>query len=114
MKKFVAICLMSFCAMFAATAEKAGVKVAELNAGGQAKEIAVNQQVSKVVIKCTEGSVIINTVVVRDGGKTTPHTVGRRLEKGEEQQITVGKEVNCSGLRISDDGRGTYVVRVRK
>ena len=97
-----------------ATAEKAGVKVAELNAGGQAKEIAVNQQVSKVVIKCTEGSVIINTVVVRDGGKTTPHTVGRRLEKGEEQQITVGKEVNCSGLRISDDGRGTYVVRVRK
>jgi hypothetical protein len=95
-------------------AEKAGVKVAELTAGGDAKEVEVNQQISKVLIKCTEGSVIINTVVVRDGGNKTPFTVGTRLNQGEEQQVTVGNNVNCSGLRISDDGRGKYVVRVKK
>jgi hypothetical protein len=98
----------------ASMADKAGVKVGEFQAGGDAKEMAVNQQVSKVIIKCTDGSVIINTVVVRDGGNKTPHSVGARLNKGDTQQISVGDKVNCSGLRISDAGTGTYVVRVKK
>lgn len=95
-------------------ADKAGVKVAELTAGGDAKEVAVDQPVSKVVIKCIEGSVIINTVVVRNGGESTPHKVGARINKDEVQQITVGNRVPCTGLRISDDGNGKYVVRVKK
>ncbi len=106
----LAVALFSTVAM----ADKAGVKVAELTAGGDAKEVAVSQPVSKVVITCTEGSVIINTVVVRNGGEHTPHKVGARINKGEAQQITVGDQVACTGLRISDAGSGTYVVRVKK
>ena len=103
-------------AMFStvAMADKAGVKVAELTAGGDAKEVTVDQPVSKVVITCTEGSVIINTVVVRNGGQSTPHKVGAKINKDESQQITVGDKVACTGLRISDDGTGKYTVRVKK
>lgn len=113
MKKWLAVLALVLSAGVA-SADKAGVKVAELTAGGDAKEVKVEQQVSKVVIACTEGSVIINTVVVRNGSQTTPHKVGARINKGETQQITVGDKVDCTGLRISDDGRGTYVVRVKK
>jgi hypothetical protein len=113
MKKLMLLALFALMSS-AVMAEKEGVKVATLTAGGDAKEVAVNQQISKVVIKCIDGSVIINTVVVRDGGNKTPHSVGAKLNQGEEQQITVGNQVNCSGLRISDDGRGQYVVRVKK
>ena len=113
MKKLSALVVAVLMSM-SVYADKAGVKVATLTAGGDAKEVAVNQQVSKVLIKCTEGSIIINTVAVRDGGNVTKHTVGARINKDEVQQITVGEKVNCSGLRISDDGRGQYEVRVKK
>jgi hypothetical protein len=114
MKKYMAIAVVLAIIPLMAMADKAGVKVAELASGGDAKEVEVNQQISKVIITCTEGSVIINTIVVRDGNNATPFKVGVRLNKDEVQKISVGDEVNCTGLRISDDGRGTYVVRVKK
>lgn len=113
MKKLIAFVLMALVSTLV-WADKAGVHVGTLTAGGDAKEVAVSQPVSKVVIKCTEGSIVINTVAVRDGGNVTKHSVGSRINKDEVQQITVGDKVNCTGLRISDDGRGTYEVRVKK
>ncbi|MCB1069899.1 MAG: hypothetical protein H7A43_11440 [Verrucomicrobia bacterium] len=87
--------------------------VAKLSAGGGPKEIEVNRSVSKIAIKCTEGSVIINTVVVRQGGQTTPHRVASRINKGDTQQISIGTKLQVTGLRISDDSSGKYEVRVK-
>jgi hypothetical protein len=113
MKKIITLAIAVLMSM-SVYADKAGVKVATLTAGGDAKEVSVDQQISKVLIKCIDGNVIINTVAVRDGGNVTKHSVGAKINKGEVQQITVGEKVNCSGLRISDDGRGQYEVRVKK
>lgn len=87
--------------------------VAKLSAGGGPKEVEVNRPVSKIAIKCTEGSVIINTVVVRQGGQTTPHRVATRINKGDTQQISIGNKLQVTGLRISDDSNGKYEVRVK-
>lgn len=114
MKTILTVMLLVVLCSFESMAEKSGIKVASLTAGGDAKEVEVNQQISKVLLTCTEGSVIINTVVMRDGSNKTPFTIGTRLNKDEVQQISVGDKVNCSGLRISDDGRGTYDVHVKK
>ncbi len=88
-------------------------RVADLSAGGGAKEITINRNVREFRIVCTEGSVIINTVVVREGGKTTPITIGQRLNKGDNRVFSIPSKALVTGLRISDDGRGQYVVHVR-
>ena len=79
-----------------------------------AVELGVGQKVSKVRITCTDGSIIINTLVVRQAGAKTPHTVGARIDKGEEQMIEIGDEVMVDGFRISYDGRGSFKVDVKK
>lgn len=84
---------------------------------GDAKEVSVGHKVEKVRVVCTEGSVIINTIVVRHHGKADPHKVGQRLEKGQKVAIQVspdGKDIKVDGLRISDDGKGKYKVEARK
>lgn len=86
----------------------------EYAAGKDAKEVPINHQISEVQIACIEGSVIINTIVVREGSKTTPIRVAARLNKGDTHVVRVGDKINVSGLRISDDGRGRYVVRARQ
>ena len=87
--------------------------VAEIPAGGDAKELAVNRSVRVIQIECTEGSVIVNTLVVREGPAKNPITVARRFNQGERQDIDLGGERQVSGLRISDGGRGKYRVRVK-
>jgi hypothetical protein len=91
-------------------------KVADLQADGkkEAKEISVGKKTEKIRIKCTEGSVIINTVVVREGAAKDVHTLGKRLNKDEEVKIELGSKKHVDGLRISDDGKGSYKVMVRK
>lgn len=68
--------------------------------------------VTLIRIVCTDGSVIINTLVVREGGKKTPHTVGKRIEKDDYEIIRMD-ETAATGFRISHDGRGSYKVQVR-
>lgn len=97
-----------------ASAKSKYAQVAELTAGGDAKEVAVNKEISKCMIEVIEGSVIINTVVVREGGNKTPITVAARLEKGAKHEIALGGAKMVSGLRISDAGRGTYRVHVKR
>lgn len=98
---------------FSALAGSGWHKVAELDAGGDGKEVSVNRDCSVCLIKCEEGSVIINTVVIREGGKKTPKTVGKRLNKGDSEQVPFGDKINVTGLRIGDDGRGHYEVYVK-
>lgn len=88
-------------------------KLADLKAGGDGKEVSVNRAVTRCRITCTEGSVIINTLVVREGGKKTPIKVVSRIPKGESREIRVAdRPLNVSGFRIGDDGRGRYIVEV--
>lgn len=107
----VGLTLLSFAGT--AQAKEKWHRVADLKAGGDAKEVAVNRQISTVLIRCTEGTVIINTIVIRDGGNKAPFPVTARINQGEDKTIEVGNERNCSGIRISDDGKGSYVVFVR-
>ena len=87
--------------------------VAEVTAGGDAKELAVNRTIRTVQIECTEGTVIVNTVVIREGAGKNPITVARRFAKGEKQDIDLGTARQVTGLRISDGGRGKYKVHAK-
>ena len=81
--------------------------------GKDAIEVGVDRpSVTYIRIVCTEGSVIINTLVVRAGGAKTPHSLAKRIEKGDNEVIEIG-ETKATGFRISHDGRGKYKVQVR-
>ena len=56
---------------------------------------------------------IINTVVVRQNEQKTGHTVGQRIEKDKSVEFSIGDRIAVTGLRISDDGGGTYVVSLK-
>ncbi len=84
--------------------------VSDVTAGGGAKELVVNRSVQSVQIECTSGTVIINTVVIREGGAKNPITVARKFTVGEKQELNLGGTKQVTGLRISDSGRGTYKV----
>ena len=89
--------------------------VGSYTAGGSAKETGApsSRPIRKVRIVATSGSVIVNTVVVREGGAKTPHTLAVRLAAGESREIDLGSARNVTGLRISDGGKGTYEIQVR-
>lgn len=87
-----------------------------LQSGGDAKEVSVNRQITKVRFRAKTGAVVINTFWVRNGGDRRQITVGRRLEAGQEAVIEIGGKQNVTGLRIGDGGgraRGTYAVDVK-
>ncbi|MFP7753047.1 hypothetical protein ACLG6S_00045 [Thermodesulfobacteriota bacterium B35] len=86
--------------------------ITQLGAGGGAKEVAVNRDVSKVRFICRNAPVIINTVVMREGGKKTPFTMGKRFAVDEEFVLDLGGRHHVTGLRISDDLKGSYLVQV--
>lgn len=118
MKRFIA---MLVAAGVLAAPAKAGdwFKIDQLEATGKAdaKEVKVEHKIAKVRVVCTEGSVIINTIVVRHHGKAEPHKVAQRLEKGEKVAIELTSDDSLlvvDGLRISDDGRGKYKIEARK
>ena len=88
-------------------------KKAELTAGGDGKEVAVGVNIKDVMIRCMEGSVVINTIWERNGGQKTQHKVTRTLNKGEDHILKLGESRMVTGLRIGDGGKGTYRVFVR-
>lgn len=87
--------------------------LAEQTTGGDAKELVVNRMIRAVQIECSEGSVIVNTVVIREGGSKNPITVARRFNQGEKQDIDLGSVRMVTGLRISDGGRGKYKINTK-
>ncbi len=85
----------------------------DFQTGGEAKEVACNREASRCAIYVLEGDVIINTLVVREGGKKTPIRVTVRLAKGQKPHvISLGAKRLITGFRISDGARGKYRVSV--
>lgn len=88
-------------------------KVASLNAGGDAKEVVINREISAVRLVWESGVVSIQTVVVRQGAAKTSHTVAGRVEDKAPLEIKLSGKTQVTGLRISDGGRGVYAVYVK-
>ena len=89
-------------------------RVAELTATGGPKEVALDQEAKWCMIRVMKGTVIINTIVVREGAKKTPITVAKRLNKGDKHVVDLGPKRRITGLRISDDAGGTYRVYLKR
>lgn len=110
----MAVVALSLAPMSASAESKTWHDVGSFNVSkSEAVELSINRpSVTLIRIVCTEGSVIINTVVVREGANKTPHTIGKRIEKDNYELIRM-EETKATGLRISHDGRGSYKVQVR-
>ncbi len=87
-------------------------EISQQHAGGGAKEVAVNRDITKVQFTCRDAPVIINTVVMREGGRKTPFRIGKKFAVNETFVLSLGGRHHVTGLRISDDLKGRYVVRV--
>jgi len=111
-KLFFMLLIMGFAASVSADGD--WTVVAKLKADGSKKEVAVNQQVSKVSFTCKQGEVTIHTLEVISEGKPMPYSLGAKLKKDDAQQVSVGNSINCSKLRIADEGQGEYEVRIKK
>lgn len=90
---------------------KGAVVLGEFNAGGDAKEVVVNREISRCYLELVSGVVSINTVVVRPEKTALPQTV--RLSEGRLHVVDLGGKRVVSGFRISDNGRGVYRVIVQ-
>lgn len=84
--------------------------ISQQRAAGSAKEVSFNGY-SQCKIECTGGRVVLNTVVVRRGGKKQSITARASLGPGQEWNVPVDQWV--TGIRISDGGGGTYRVCCR-
>jgi hypothetical protein len=111
MKKYLLALAMAATCATAAWADWGTVAV--LTAGGDAKEVAVNRAIRTVQIECTEGSVIVNMIWVREDVAKTPIKVARLFNKGEKQNIDLGSARLVTGLRISDGGKGKYKIQAQ-
>lgn len=109
-RQWLALALAALCAT---TAQAGWETVAELTAGGAAKEFALNRTLRTVQIECTAGTVIVNTVTVREGPAKNSVSVGKAFAAGETRNIDLGYERSVTGLRISDGGQGRYKVNVQ-
>ena len=76
----------------------------------EARELTVNRTIHAVRIACIEGSVIVNTLWVREGAAKSEIRVARKFNKGDMQEFDLGGEKNVTGFRISDKGPGTYKI----
>jgi hypothetical protein len=103
------------CLMLAsiATADDGWHRVATLTADGKAKEVPVNRDVSTLRFTVDRGTVVLNTVVVREGAKTTPYPIAIKLTAKEHRDYDLAAKVHVTGLRISDSDKGTYTVSVK-
>ena len=79
----------------------------------EARELAVNRTIRTVQLQCTEGSVIVMTLWVREGGAKTEIRVARQFNKGDKQDFDLGQDRNATGFRISDKGPGKYKVHAK-
>ena len=87
--------------------------LAELTAGGEPKELAVDRGIRVIGIECTAGSVTVESMVVREGEAESPIGVDHSFQPGETKDIDLGHERSVTGLRIRDGGQGTYNVNVK-
>ena len=94
MKKWILIAAL---VTLGALSASAGWKVvAEVTAGGDAKELAVNRTIRTVQIECTDGTVVVNTVVIREGAAKEPITVPS-FQQGRQAGLGFGPLAQCDG-----------------
>jgi hypothetical protein len=86
--------------------------ITTIKAGGDAKEIGVNKEIQKLKITCQEKPIIVNTVVMREGAKKTPFSLGKKFTPKEEFVLDLGGKHHVTGFRISDDLKGAYTLKV--
>ncbi len=87
-------------------------EITTLSADSNAKEVGINKEIHKLKISCQDKPVIINTVVMREGGKKTPFTLGKKFNPKEEYILDLGGKHHVTGFRISDDLKGRYSLQV--
>ena len=110
MKKWILIAAL---VTLGALSASAGWKVvAEVTAGGDAKELAVNRTIRTVQIECTDGTVVVNTVVIVKGCQGAHHGCPS-FQQGRQAGLGFGRSRNVTGLRISDSGKGRYKVHAK-
>jgi hypothetical protein len=110
-KRILGLAMAAMCATTVLAAD--WQTVADVTAGGEAKELIVNRTIRLVQIECTEGSVIVNTLWIREGDAKSPIKIARRFTRGEGQNIDLGNERQVTGFRISDGGKGTYKIQAQ-
>ena len=91
-------------------------QVAELTASGGASEVKLNgvKEASWLKVHVMEGTVVINTVVLREGAKKTSIKMAVKLEKGKEHTISLNGMHSLTGIRLSNSGGGVYRVYLKK
>ena len=113
MSAVVCAVLLTAVTVYAKDKKDSWTKVGTAKAGGDAKEFAISKKATTCRITCTEGEVIINTVVAREGGKATPIKVAHKFKAKESLDVDLDGSRNLTGLRISDDRSGSYEVMVK-
>ena len=88
-------------------------RMGEFTAVGEAKEVTIDRKCQDAMIRVMQGTVIVNTFVIREGAKTTPVKIMREMKAGDKHVIPLGERRHITGFRISDGGGGTYRVYVR-
>jgi hypothetical protein len=109
----LALAAVSGLAVPAARADEKWHHLGELQAGKEPAEVTVNREISKVRIICKAETLVINTVVVREGAAKTPIEVAKKFAKDEEYVVDLGGRKMVTGLRISNPGTGRYLLSVR-
>lgn len=80
---------------------------------GEEAVLKVDKNISRVIIGCTDGAVVIKQISVIAGDNENTFNQQASLKKGGRQQFTVGNAVRCDQLKITTEGQGSYEVHVR-
>ncbi len=111
MKKWMLALAIS--ALCAPVAQAEWETVAEVTAGGEAKDVALARTVRVLQIECTEGVVTVDALTVREGEAENPIGISRQFHPGETQDVDLGYDRQVTGLRIRDDGTGKYRIHAK-
>ncbi len=87
----------------------AGVRTAN---GGVECGNPATKPIKTVRVVCTSGTVVVNTLVVREGAGTTQIPVMAKLTRGQFREIPLGSPRRATGLRFGTSGGGTFSVFV--
>ena len=75
-------------------------------------QIPTKNPIKQILLAGTSGSVAVNTVVVREGSKTTKYPLAVRLPAGETRMVELGGHRKVTGIRVSTGGSGTFDIYV--
>jgi hypothetical protein len=69
--------------------------------------------IQHIRIRGIDGSLIINTLVVREGGTNNPVPIATKFSPGQEVVRDLPRQMNSTGFRLSRDGHGSVEVSVQ-